>query len=188
MLPGLSDSRAKTVDVPRKRGHFQVRVWRGEGMARIPLVALERGVMQVGREEKCRGSVHVIVVGDTRMHDLNWRYRRRHQPTDVLAFPYCDFRSAKGADDLVGEIYCNYDHARRWRKEHGGTIADELVRLAVHGCLHLCGYDHHTAAQRRRMTAAENRHLAEAGLIARRRPQPAQRSIGAQSSRAWRGT
>ncbi|MBI3872564.1 MAG: rRNA maturation RNase YbeY [candidate division Zixibacteria bacterium] len=108
------------------------------------------------------------------MHDLNKRFRRRNRPTDVLAFP---FDNGDGHSGMMGEIYCNYDHARRWRVEHGGTIADEILRLAVHGCLHLLGYDHHTAADRRRMTRAENRYLVREGLIgARTLPHPARPS------------
>ena len=183
MSSASSDSRAKAVDGSRKLGHFQVRVWRDQAGARIPVAALKRALMQVGRTEKCRGSVHVIIASETTMHDLNRRFRRRDRPTDVLAFSYQDCRSGVDTDPLVGEIYCNYDHARRWREEHGGTIADELVRLAVHGCLHLCGYDHHTEAQRRRMAAAENRYLAEVGLIALRQTRPGRRPYSERPSR-----
>ncbi|MEW5700687.1 MAG: rRNA maturation RNase YbeY [Candidatus Zixiibacteriota bacterium] len=144
---------------------------------RLPARDIVRALNRIGRREAHRGAVHVIVVDDPHMHALNRRFRRRDRPTDVLAFPLADGMGAIDGGPW-GEIYCNYDHARRWRSEHGGTVAAELIRLAVHGYLHLLGYDHHTVGQRRRMIAAENRCLAAAGLVDLRG-----RRVSAQPSR-----
>jgi len=145
-------------------------VARGNTRVRIPADELVAALRRVGRGENASGRIGVVIVDDPVMHELNRRYRRRNRPTDVLSFPL-----AAGApvhtDRLVGEVYCNYDHARRWRAGHGGTIADELVRLAVHGCLHLLGYDHHTAPDRDRMVRAERKYLRMSGLIAHRNGQ-----------------
>jgi rRNA maturation RNase YbeY len=106
------------------------------------------------------------MVDDTHMRRLNRDFRGKNRPTDVLAFPWGDSYPSTGEVKLIGEVYCNYDHAKRWSREHGGTITDELARLAVHGCLHLLGFDHHRPADRKRMSDAEDRCLKAAGLLA----------------------
>lgn len=171
-------------DIPRRAtrtrtrsGAFRVRVHRGVRYARLPSARIVTVLGRIGRREGSRGEIHVIVVEDRLMQDLNRRYRGSRRATDVLAFPLTDALNPTAKRPLLGEIYCNYDHARRWRAENGGTVTDELLRLAVHGCLHLLGYDHHTPRERKRMVTAEHRYLAAAGLIDRRtsdvRPGPA---------------
>jgi probable rRNA maturation factor len=102
------------------------------------------------------------------MRQLNRRFRKKDRTTDVLSFPSGPSFPSPGERDAIGEVYCNLDHARVWTRTYGGSQSAELARLAVHGCLHLLGYRHHTARERRAMMARENRYLAAAGLIASR--------------------
>lgn len=132
---------------------------------RVPRKAISRVLAPLGPGESRHGTVRVVVAGDSHMRRLNRDFRGKHRPTDVLAFPWGNSFPFRGEQELIGEIYCNYDHARRWSRRHGGTITAELSRLAVHGCLHLLGYDHHQIADRKRMTAAENRYLLAVGLL-----------------------
>ncbi len=147
---------------------WTVIVERGITHGQIPRQSIQRALTHVGHGEQQRGIVRVIVVDDDRMQQLNRDFLGRDRVTDVLAFPLENTHSVFWEEGLIGEIYCGYDHAIRWRREHGGTIRAELCRLAVHGCLHLFGYDHHSEQDQRRMAAAENRYLAEAGLISSR--------------------
>ena len=135
---------------------------------RLPRKRIVAAVTNVLRHERRSGHVVVVVVGDAMMRRLNQQFRAKDITTDVLSFPMADDSITGIRSKLIGEIYCNYDHCRRWQFEHGGTIADELLRLAVHGCLHLLGYDHHKPSQREAMSKAENRHLREIGLIGHR--------------------
>jgi probable rRNA maturation factor len=139
---------------------------------RVPREAIRRVLVPVGPGEARAGEVRVIVVGDSHMRRLNRVFRKRNRQTDVLAFPLEDPFPFPGELRLIGEVYCNYDHARRWVRLHGGTVTAELSRLAVHGCLHLLGYDHHTPAAGRRMAEAENRYLLPAGLMKSRSEEP----------------
>ena len=132
---------------------------------RVPRQAIRRAVAPLGAGEACRGCVRVVVVGDSYMRRLNRTFRNKNRSTDVLAFPLDSSFPVPAESGLIGEVYCNYDHSRRWSRRYGGTITAELSRLAVHGCLHLVGYDHHEPAGRRQMTAAENRYLRAAGLL-----------------------
>jgi probable rRNA maturation factor len=153
------------MDLPRRRRTPAITVHRGLVGGRIPTGLICRTLRRAARAEGATGDADVIVVDDLSMHALNRRFRKRNRPTDVLAFPLSGPFSPLVGRERLGEIYCNYDHARRWRNEHGGTITEELVRLVVHGYLHLLGYDHHTAADRRRMACVEECYLRGTGMI-----------------------
>jgi rRNA maturation RNase YbeY len=147
-----------------RRG-WQIRILRGIPRVHIPYRLIEASLRRVGRGCGARGEVTVIIADDKIMRRLNRRFRNKDRATDVLAFPLNDDTDRKRVE---GEVYICHDHARRWQQAEGGTIAGELTRLAVHGCLHLLGYRHNTAATRRRMAEAEDRYLQAAGLIAAR--------------------
>jgi probable rRNA maturation factor len=90
---------------------------------------------------KVRGAVNVALVTDARMRALNLRYRALDDPTDVLAFP------APGPPfpvSFLGDIAIATGVARRQARAAGHSELTELRMLALHGLLHLIGYDHHT--------------------------------------------
>jgi len=91
------------------------------------------------RENGMHKRVHVILVGDRYIADLNRRYRDVDGPTDVLAF---DLGVSEHADDVEGEVYVSLDRAREQAEELEIPMAEEGVRLIVHGLLHLAGHDH----------------------------------------------
>lgn len=143
----------------------------------IPEAALKRSLQRVIRDHGAEGEVAVVVVDDREMRRLNRRFRGIDQPTDVLAFSLDSDSAEPDAPPLLGEVYCNHDHARRWQRAHGGSLAAELVRLAVHGCLHLLGFDHKTEAEARAMAAAEERIMDGDGIIKARVRQPERRRV-----------
>lgn len=148
-----------------RRRRWRVTIERGVRHGRVPRAALSRVLATIGPGENAKGDVRVIVVDNRVMRRLNRRFRKRDRPTDVLAFPSGPAFPLPLGDDLLGEVYCNLDHAREWARTHGGTLTTELARLAVHGCLHLLGYRHRTLTEQRAMTARENRYLSTAGLL-----------------------
>jgi probable rRNA maturation factor len=92
------------------------------------------------------GAVHVALIGDARARALNRQYRRGDYPTDVLSFPSQDpgKRLTVGAAVLpfLGEIVIARGVARRQAREAGHSERTEIRVLALHGLLHLLGYDH----------------------------------------------
>ena len=130
-----------------------------------------------------RGEVAIALVSDARMRVLNRSYRRKDYATDVLSFPASGppDRGRRTADrgrriadsGPLGDIVIATGVARRQAREAGHRCEAELRVLALHGLLHLLGYDHDRRGDRGRMARAEARlrrkgRLA-AGLIERRR-------------------
>ena len=104
------------------------------------------------------GDVSVVVVSDRTMRGLNRRFRGRDRTTDVLAFPI-DAAAREG--EPFGDIVIALPTARRQAREYGATLAEEMRRLAVHGALHLCGYDHHERKEAARMHGLARKLLRE---------------------------
>ncbi len=97
---------------------------------------------QGGRE------VSLAVVDDQRMRELNLAYRQIDRTTDVLSFPLADTDD----DPCLGEVVISLPRALAQADRYGHSLVREMAFLAVHGTLHLLGYDHHTAADEREMS------------------------------------
>jgi probable rRNA maturation factor len=114
-----------------------------------------------------RGEVCVALISDRRMRALNRQFRGKARATDVLSFR-SDERGFLGDIVIAGGV------AKRQAKEHGHSLKIEVQTLALHGLLHLLGYDHETDDGR--MARAEARLRKQAGLpqgLIEREPTPA---------------
>ena len=107
----------------------------------------------------------VVVTNDAEIQALNREYRNKDCPTDVLSFSQVEgpagFPLPPGAAQPLGDVVISFDRVRAQAKEYGHSERRELGYLAVHGLLHLLGFDHATEAERKRMRAAEDAALAE---------------------------
>ncbi len=106
--------------------------------AGISEAALARFVGRAARAIRLRGTVNVLLTGNRELQGLNRRFRGKDQATDVLSFP----STAESADSTAGEIAISVDMATANSKLLGHSPAEELKILALHGMLHLAGYDH----------------------------------------------
>ena len=110
----------------------------------------------------------VTLTGDENLREYNSRYRGLDEPTDVLAFAAREqptdtrFHAPPGTEDWLGDIVISVPRARWQAREAGHPLNAEVRLLAVHGFLHLLGYDHTEPEEDARMTALTNRILAEA--------------------------
>lgn len=84
---------------------------------------------------RARGRVTVAIVGDRRVRTLNQQFRHVDRATDVLSFP-------SDAPGELGDIVIAAGVARRQARAAGHALATEMRVLALHGLLHLLGYDH----------------------------------------------
>lgn len=81
-----------------------------------------------------------MITGDERIRSLNRDYLQRDRPTDVLSFP--DGDELPSGRRLLGQIVISLDTARGQARAAGHSELRELAELALHGLLHLLGYDH----------------------------------------------
>ncbi len=91
------------------------------------------------------GEVNLIIAGDDELASLNRQYRGKEGATDVLSFPYFEpgmEDMPQGNDLAVGDIYISLDRAIIQAEEAGVQTKMEVALLAIHGLLHLLGYEH----------------------------------------------
>jgi rRNA maturation RNase YbeY len=139
---------------------------RGRSCPPVDLRAFRSG-LQVVLDELLRVPAYdlgVHIITDAAIERLNRRYLRHAGPTDVLAF---DYRPHPAAHDLHGELFLGVGEARRQARRYHTTWRSELARYAIHGILHLQGYDDAAPAPRRLMKRREDALL---HALARRHP------------------
>ena len=86
--------------------------------------------------------VSVLLVGDEEIQALNREYRQIDKPTDVLSFSQNeDFIVPGKTSRLLGDVVISLDTAERQADDAGQSLVDEVCQLAIHGVLHLLGYD-----------------------------------------------
>ena len=128
---------------------------------RVEVVGAGDGATALGRwlrrvaPARARGVVTVAVVPDRRVHGLNRQFRGVDAPTDVLSFP-------AGEAGTLGDVVIARGVAGRQARGAGHALGTELRILALHGLLHLLGYDHER--DRGRMRRLEQRLLHRTGL------------------------
>lgn len=110
---------------------------------------------------RAAGDVAIALVSDARMRTLNRRFRRRDASTDVLSFRAESLSVGAAA---LGDIVIATGVARRQAKEARHSYQAELRVLALHGLLHLLGYDHHDADDNGRMARLERTLRRKGGL------------------------
>jgi probable rRNA maturation factor len=108
--------------------------------------------------------LHILFINDARMREINFEFRSKDKPTDVLSFPQFTPRQVRGehaapesSGTYLGDLVISTETTLRQAKRFGVTPRAELLRLLVHGMLHLCGYDHEkvSAKEAQRMRRRE---------------------------------
>lgn len=104
-------------------------------------------------------SVGVLVTDDAAMRDLNRDFRSVDAPTDVLTFP-----ALPNPAGHLGDLAISLDTARRQAKARGASATHELQFLAIHGTLHLLGFDDEEPDDRAAMVTEMNRVASSLGI------------------------
>lgn len=109
--------------------------------------------------EDAQGEVALLVTDDAGIHRMNREFRGIDRATDVLSFP-------AGEEDggFLGDIAISLERARAQAAEYGHSLARELSFLAVHGTLHLLGYDHIEEGERAEMFGIQEKILDKMGM------------------------
>jgi probable rRNA maturation factor len=123
--------------------------------------ALAEAAAQTGRDFKDR-TLAVLLTDDASVRRLNAQWRHIDKPTNVLSFPSPDHQ--QGTVTSLGDIAIAYETTAREAKEEDKPFADHLAHLAVHGLLHLLGYDHDNDGDAEKMEGLERVILARLGI------------------------
>ncbi len=111
--------------------------------------------------------VSLTFVDDEQIRVLNREYRAKDTATDVLSFPQDDedgFMSIPGMPQVLGDIVISLPRAEEQAETFGHSLEREVVYLAVHGLLHLLGFDHEDEEGRAEMRAREEAVMEAIGL------------------------
>ena len=141
----------KDIPAPFVSFHFQV-----------PFRLLQRTqirdlLKQLCLQEKTQiESLTYVFCSDDYLLEINQQYLKHDFYTDIITF---DLSPSKEAA-VVGEIYISIDRVRENARGMGVTIQKELLRVILHGALHLCGYKDKSAGEKIAMRKAEDRYLA----------------------------
>lgn len=106
---------------------------------------------KIGRNKKM---VNVFITNDKRIKEMNYQFRGVKQPTDVLSFPYHEKK-------LWGEIVISLERIRENALKYNVEEREELLRVLIHGILHLKGERDYSSEERRRMFKRQEELLKE---------------------------
>lgn len=147
---------AKKITVAATAGDFEFLMERG-----IQLLVKQKHLKGLLGGKKAGGVIMLALVDDKQIKELNRDYRGIDKATDVVSLSYfeAEFLEKDGRNDadlmagesLLGEIFISVDTAKKQAREHGKTLKQELQFLFAHGLLHVFGYDHERADERRVM-------------------------------------
>ena len=146
----------------KDRSPYEVRIARAARGAPKVAAGLRRAIRAVLRRHTVGSArISVALVDDTAMARLNRDHLGHDGPTDVLSF---DLRE-EGVEELAidGEIVLSLDMAARQARQRGHAVEAELALYAVHGTLHLLGYDDRRKADAARMHEMEDEILSSVG-------------------------
>ncbi|MBR0134627.1 MAG: rRNA maturation RNase YbeY [Clostridia bacterium] len=118
--------------------------------------AARRGSAAALGYEGAEGEICIELTNDAVIHRLNRDFRNTDRPTDVLSFPSAEGEELIAAPDgHLGDIMISVETAERQAEELGHSPEREIMFLAIHGTLHVLGYDHMTPEDEEIMTARQ---------------------------------
>ena len=106
--------------------------------------------------------LNIVIVDNEKIREINKEYRNKDAVTDVISFAFEEVKDVNYEDvRFLGEIYISYERCKEQAKDYGHSVRREFCYLAVHGLLHLLGYDHMTEEDKKVMRAREEEILNE---------------------------
>lgn len=149
-----------------------------EAIKKQTLDLLQFAAEKTGKDNK---EMAVTFVTNERSHELNLEYRDTDRPTDVISLEYKPESSLSFSEEdleenpelaemldefdaYIGELFISVDKAREQAEEYGHSFEREMGFLAVHGFLHINGYDHYTPEEEKAMFTLQEEILTAYGL------------------------
>ena len=149
-----------------------------EAIKKQTLDLLQFAAEKTGKDNK---EMAVTLATNERSHELNLEYRDTDRPTDVISLEYKPESSLSFSEEdleenpelaemldefdaYIGELFISVDKAREQAEEYGHSFEREMGFLAVHGFLHINGYDHYTPEEEKEMFTLQEEILTAYGL------------------------
>ena len=124
---------------------------------------VRNAVQAAAKATSTRAALAIVLTDDSAIRTLNRDWRGFDKPTNVLSFPAAKRRA--GSDDAsLGDVIIAFQTVAREAEDEGKTFKHHLAHLAVHGFLHLLGYDHEADRDARKMERLEVAILARLGM------------------------
>jgi rRNA maturation RNase YbeY len=111
----------------------------------------------IQKEKKKPGDINFIFCNDKFLLLLNKKFLKHNTLTDILTFQYSH-------DKLSGDIFISIPRVKENAKKYRVTFENELLRVMIHGILHLCGYKDKTKSEKEEMRTKESLYLAYSSI------------------------
>ena len=109
---------------------------------------LRQSVNKILKQLNCHDrELSLLLVGDRKIQEINKKYLNRDYPTNVIAFSQREGKFAHLNPHIMGDVVISVERAFSDAREGDLTFEDELDFLAIHGILHLIGYNHEDASE-----------------------------------------
>lgn len=107
----------------------------------------------IDNEGYTSGDINIIFVTPTKLLKINQIHLNHNTHTDIITFDYTV------GNIVSGDLYISFDRVRENAKSYGVSFSDELLRVIIHGVLHLMGYKDKSGVARKEMRAKEDHYL-----------------------------
>ena len=117
---------------------------------------VSRWIADTAAEEgKAAGDISIVLCSDKYILDINKKHLQHDYYTDIITFDYSE------GDTISGDLFISVDTVAANSAKYGITVGEELMRVIIHGILHLCGYKDKKVEEEKEMRAKENHYLAK---------------------------
>jgi probable rRNA maturation factor len=125
---------------------------------------VRRAIVAAAPPTADNAAIAILLTDDQSIRTLNRQWRGHDMATNVLSFPTPSSDRGTGTPTMLGDIAIAYETTAKEAAEEGKTFLHHLSHLAVHGLLHLVGYDHESHEEAEKMESLERRILARLGV------------------------
>lgn len=101
--------------------------------------------------------LNIILTDNSRLHELNIKYKNIDRSTDVLSF--CFDEDNQEIEPLLGEVYISVEKAKHQAKKYNVSLQEEISRLVIHGILHILGWTHQEPDHAQKMLEKTDSYL-----------------------------
>lgn len=124
----------------------------------------EKIIKNVFKTINSKKEFNLIFVNKDEIQRINKEYRKIDKVTDVISFALCDDPDYDKSQKELGDIFICVERALEQAADYGHSKEREFAFLAVHGYLHLCGFDHQTEEEEKVMFSKQEDILSNAGI------------------------